>query len=127
MVQSIKKKTTKRNITICDVHVRITLNNTLITFAEGGEVISGYTAGRGGFKGSKKATPHAGQITAGNVAEIAKARGIKAIRSLFISGIGYQRDSVVRALNNQGISVTNIVDRTPIPHNGTRPKKARRV
>jgi small subunit ribosomal protein S11 len=127
MAKVIKKKKIKKVVAHGQVHIQATFNNTVITVTDKeGAVISWATAGASGFKGSRKSTPYAAQIAAETAIEKAKVFGLEKVE-VFVKGIGSGRDSAVRAFNASGIYVTSIKDVTPIPHNGCRPKKARRV
>jgi len=127
MAKVIKKKKIKKVVAQGQVHIQATFNNTVITVTDKeGAVISWATAGASGFKGSRKSTPYAAQIAAETAIEKAKVFGLEKVE-VFVKGIGSGRDSAVRAFNASGIYVTSIKDVTPIPHNGCRPKKARRV
>jgi len=126
-----KRRTTKRkekkNIPTGLAHVRASFNNTIITFTDmKGNVVSWATAGMSGFKGSKKSTPYAAQIAAQNAARKAHENGMRTV-GIFVKGPGSGRESAMRAINNAGFKVTFIRDITPIPHNGCRPPKKRRV
>jgi len=122
-----KKKKNIKNVTTGKVCIQSTFNNTLVTVSDDkGNVISWASAGGCGFKGARKATPYAAQIASQTAIEKAKASGLKYV-SVIVSGVGNGRESAVRALSSSGMSVTGIRDITPIPHNGCRAKKARRV
>lgn len=109
------------------VFIQSTFNNTIISIADAtGNVISWATAGGSGFKGARKSTPYAAQVTLKNALEKAKPYNLESVE-VFVTGVGQGRESAVRALQGTGITVTGIKDTTPIPHNGTRPKKPRRV
>lgn len=127
-VRKKKKKKTRGNVSSGQVHIKATYNNTIVTFTDNnGEVISWASAGVAGFKGPKKSTPYAAQIIAKIAIMKAKQEyGFKEA-SVFVKGVGMGRESVIRTLNAQGIFVNAIKDVTPIPHNGCRPKKPRRV
>jgi small subunit ribosomal protein S11 len=108
-------------------HIQATFNNTLITIADPeGNVVSWSSAGRIGFKGSRKGTPFAAQVAAQNAAQIARDVGMRTIE-VQVKGPGGGRESAIRALAASGLSVRAIRDVTPIPHNGCRPRKRRRV
>jgi len=108
-------------------HILATFNNTIVTITDrSGNTIAWATAGGSGFKGSRKSTPYAAQIAAGNAAKRATEMGLKEVE-VFVKGPGQGRESAIRALQQAGLSVTAIKDVTPIPHNGCRPKKRRRV
>jgi small subunit ribosomal protein S11 len=109
------------------VHVKATYNNTVVTITDQqGNTIAWGSAGNAGFKGPKKSTPYAAQQIVKILADKAKARGVKSVDA-FVKGSGSGRESAIRALNANGIQVLSIKDVTPIPHNGVRPRKPRRV
>lgn len=117
----------KKNITVGFINIKATFNNTIVTATNiVGSVISWSSAGSNGFKGSRKSTPYAAQITAENVAKKVKFLGMKTV-SVKIQGPGTGRDSAIRSLITSGLNVTLIRDITPIPHNGCRAPKKRRV
>lgn len=121
------KKKVKKNIAQGVAHIRATFNNTIITICDmDGNTISWSSSGSKGFKGSRKGTPFAAQIAAQDVAAKAKEHGIKRVE-IRIKGPGSGRESAIRALQSAGIDVTAIRDVTPIPHNGCRAPKKRRV
>ncbi|MFP4212610.1 MAG: 30S ribosomal protein S11 [Desulfohalobiaceae bacterium] len=121
------KKKEKKNIPTGTVHIKASFNNTTITFTdEKGNVVSWATAGMSGFKGSKKSTPYAAQIAAQNAARKAQEHGMRSV-GILVKGPGSGRESAMRAINHEGLKVTYIQDITPIPHNGCRPPKRRRV
>jgi len=108
-------------------YIKATYNNTIVTLTDQkGDVISWSSAGACGFKGAKKATPYAAQIITKKAVEKAKESGLKEV-CVFVKGVGTGRESAVRALNANGINVISIKDLTPIPHNGCRSRKPRRV
>lgn len=108
-------------------YVSTTFNNIIISLTnKNGEVISWSSAGKMGFKGSKKNTPYAAQLTAENCCQVAYDAGLRRVK-LFVKGPGQGRESAIRTIHNSGIEITEIVDVTPIPHNGCRPPKKRRV
>lgn len=121
--ETIKKKT--KNVTFALVHVNVTPNNTLINFsdAQGNTIVSG-SAGMH-FKNSKKSTAYAAQVACESLIEAAKVHGVKTV-DIIVKGIGSQRDSVLRSILST-LNVRFIVDKTPIPHNGCRREKRRRV
>jgi small subunit ribosomal protein S11 len=122
-----KKKKSKKNVLNGIVHVQATFNNTLITITDiSGNVLSWSTAGARGFKGSRKSTPFAAQVAAGDAAAKAMEHGLKNV-SIRVSGPGAGRESALRAIASSGLKVAEIRDVTPIPHNGCRPPKRRRV
>ncbi|GAA4811602.1 30S ribosomal protein S11 [Marinicella pacifica] len=121
------KKKVKRTVVDGIAHVHASFNNTIITITDRqGNGLSWATAGGSGFRGSRKSTPFAAQVAADKAGQVALEYGMKNIE-VRIKGPGPGRESSVRALNALGIRVTNIVDITPIPHNGCRPPKKRRV
>lgn len=122
-----RKKKIKRTVATGQVHIQATFNNTLITFTDPkGQVIAWCSAGTAGFKGSRKGTAYAAQIAAEQAADRAKNFGFSQA-SVFVKGIGLGREAAVRALQNAKIQVTSIKDVTGVPHNGCRPRKARRI
>ena len=121
------KKKEKRVVPHGTVHIQATFNNTLITIADPeGNVVSWSSAGRIGFKGSRKGTPFAAQVASQNAAQIARDSGMRTVE-VQVKGPGGGRESAVRALSASGLSIKSIRDVTPIPHNGCRPRKRRRV
>ena len=121
------KKKTKRIVTDGIVHVQASFNNTIITITDRqGNALSWATAGGAGFRGSRKSTPFAAQVAAEKAGRVALDSGVKTLE-VRIKGPGPGRESAVRSLNALGYKVTNIIDVTPIPHNGCRPPKKRRV
>ena len=117
----------KKNITSGVAHVNATFNNTMITITDAqGNAISWSTAGVMGFKGSRKSTPYAAQVAAEDAGKKAQEHGMKTLE-IEVSGPGSGRESALRALQSVGFNVTSIRDVTPIPHNGCRPRKRRRV
>ena len=122
-----KKKKTKRNVIEGVAHIHATFNNTIITITDrSGNTLSWATAGGSGFRGSRKSTPFAAQVAAEKAGTKAKEFGVKDI-SVKIKGPGPGRESALRALNAIGLNVVSIEDVTPLPHNGCRPPKQRRV
>jgi small subunit ribosomal protein S11 len=121
------KKRVKKNISAGVVHIAATFNNTMITITDvSGNVISWSSAGARGFKGSRKSTPFAAQVAAGDAAAKAMEHGLKNV-TVQVSGPGAGRESALRALSAAGLKISLIRDVTPIPHNGCRPPKRRRV
>jgi len=121
------KRKSKKVVPIGRISIRATFNNILITFADmQGDVIAQSSAGACGFKGSKKSTPYAAQVAAQKAALKAKEYGFKT-GYIYIQGPGAGRESAVRAIHNAEINVASITDVTPVPHNGCRPPKRRRV
>ena len=127
---AVKKTTKKRvtkNIDKGQCHIHASFNNTLITFTdEQGNAISACSAGALGFRGSRKSTPFAAQQACEKAAQVAKEHGLRSVE-VFVKGPGSGRESTIRALETVGIAVTAITDVSPIPHNGCRPPKRRRV
>lgn len=127
MAKPRTKKKEKKNIPVGDVIVNSTFNNTLITFTDKqGNVISWSSAGMMGFKGSRKSTPYAAQVAAEDAGRKAQEHGLKEVDAR-VKGPGSGRESALRALSALGLVVKSIQDVTPIPHNGCRPPKRRRV
>ena len=122
-----KKKKVKRNITSGIAYVYSTFNNTIISIAdESGNVVSWSSAGAKGFKGSRKSTPYAAQIAADHAASKAQEHGLKTL-VVKLKGPGSGRETALRALQARGFKILSIRDTTPMPHNGARPPKKRRV
>ena len=122
-----KKKKIKKNITNGIAYVQSTFNNTIVTIADtSGNVISWASSGQRGFKGSRKSTPYAAQVAADAAAVKALEMGMKVL-SVEIKGPGSGRETALRALQARGFKIISIKDTTPMPHNGTRPPKKRRV
>lgn len=122
-----ERKKEKRIVPHAVAHIRATFNNTLITISDpDGNVLAWSSAGRSGFKGSRKGTPFAAQVAAQNAGQQARDNGVRTVEVL-IKGPGGGRESAIRALQTTGIDVKSIRDVTPIPHNGCRPPKKRRV
>ncbi|MGJ3233809.1 MULTISPECIES: 30S ribosomal protein S11 [Marivirga] len=130
MAQKRKDKAKKRVVNveaIGQAHIRASFNNIIISLTNStGQVISWASAGKMGFKGSKKNTPYAGQVAAQNAAQTAYDLGLRKVE-VYVKGPGAGRDSAIRTIQNTGIEVTMIKDVTPLPHNGCRPPKRRRV
>jgi small subunit ribosomal protein S11 len=121
------KKKVKRNVASGVVHIQSTFNNTIVTITDNtGGTVAWSSAGVLGFKGSRKSTPFAAQVAAENAAKKAIEQGMKTV-VVYIKGPGPGRESALRALQNTGFNVISIKDVTPIPHNGCRPPKRRRV
>lgn len=122
-----RKKKEKRIVPHGIAHIQATFNNTLITIADPeGNVVSWSSAGRIGFKGSRKGTPFAAQVAGQNAAQGAREVGMRSIE-VQVTGPGGGRESAIRALGSSGLAIKSIRDVTPIPHNGCRPRKRRRV
>jgi small subunit ribosomal protein S11 len=110
-----------------EVHISSSFNNILISLTnKKGEVISWSSAGKMGFRGSKKNTPYAAQLAAEDCSKVAHEAGLRKVKA-YVKGPGNGRESAIRSIHNAGIEVTEIIDVTPLPHNGCRPPKRRRV
>lgn len=121
-----KKKVVKVE-SVGEAHISATFNNIIISITNtAGQVVSWASAGKMGFKGSKKNTPYAAQMAAQDCSKVAYEAGMRKIK-VFVKGPGAGRESAIRTLHNAGLEVTEIVDITPIPHNGCRPPKRRRI
>ena len=121
------KKKAKKNVANGIAHIRSTFNNTIVTITDRqGNALCWATSGGSGFRGSRKSTPYAAQVAAGKASDVAKEYGVKNL-DVEVKGPGPGRDAAVRALHAAGFRITNIADVTPIPHNGVRPPKRRRV
>lgn len=121
------RRRVKRTVVDGVAHIQASFNNTIVSISDKqGNVLSWATAGGSGFRGSRKSTPFAAQVAAERAGEAAKEYGLKNL-DVNVSGPGPGRDSAVRALNAVGFKITSIADVTPIPHNGCRPPKKRRV
>ena len=121
------RKKIKKNVAEGIAHIHASFNNTIITITDRqGNALSWATSGGSGFRGSRKSTPFAAQVAAERAGEIAKEYGVKNLE-VMVKGPGPGRESSIRALNAAGFRITNITDVTPIPHNGCRPPKKRRV
>jgi small subunit ribosomal protein S11 len=122
-----KKKKERKNIPVGVAHIKATFNNTLVTITDpGGNVVSWSSAGVQGFKGSRKGTPFAAQLAAQDAAKKAMEHGMRTV-DVMVKGPGAGREAALRALQAAGLSVNLIKDVSPIPHNGCRPPKRRRV
>lgn len=126
-IKSGKKKKSKQKIGKGKIFINSTYNNTIISITDlNGNVVAWGSAGKAGFKGSKKSTPYAGGKTMEDVLARVKDRGLQEV-DIFIKGIGSGREQAIRALLGAGLTILSIKDRTPSPHGGVRPKKVRRV
>ena len=125
-----KASTKKRKVIIessGEAHINATFNNIIISLTnKKGEVISWSSAGKMGFRGSKKNTPYAAQMAAEDCGKVALEAGLKKVK-VYVKGPGNGRESAIRSIHNSGVEVTEIIDVTPMPHNGCRPPKRRRV
>ncbi len=127
MAKVVKKKKVKKIVKEGNIYIKSTFNNTIISITDvSGNALVTVTTGMAGFKGSRKSTPYAAQMAAAAACEKAKAFGFEKA-DVFVKGIGSGRESAVRALSSNGIYINTIKDVTPVPHNGCRPPKARRV
>ena len=125
--RSASRKKVKKQVVEGVAHIHASFNNTIITITDRqGNALSWATAGGSGFRGSRKSTPFAAQVASERAATVAQEFGLKSV-DVKVKGPGPGRESAVRALNAVGLKVTNITDVTPIPHNGCRPPKKRRV
>ena len=123
----VRKRKDRKNIEKGAVHIRSSFNNTIVTITDlNGNAISWASAGEMGFRGSKKSTPFAAQTAAETAAKAAMEHGLKTVE-VFVKGPGSGREAAIRALQTAGLEVTLIKDVTPVPHNGCRPPKRRRV
>lgn len=121
------KRRERKNVPRGQAHVLSTFNNTIVTITDPqGAVVCWASAGQSGFKGSRKSTPYAAQVTADTAARKAMENGMRAIE-VFVKGPGSGREAAIRSLQSAGLQVSSITDVTPIPHNGCRPPKRRRV
>ena len=122
-----KKKRERKNIERGQAHIQATFNNTIVTLTDlAGNAISWSSSGAMGFKGSRKSTPFAAQVVAEEAAKAAIEQGLKTVE-VYVKGPGSGRESAIRALQSAGLQIVSIKDVTPIPHNGCRPPKRRRV
>ena len=125
-----KSSTKKRKVIVesaGEAHITASFNNIIISLTnKKGDVISWSSAGKMGFRGSKKNTPYAAQLAAEDALNVAKEAGLKKVK-VYVKGPGNGRESAIRSIHNAGIEVTEIIDVTPLPHNGCRPPKRRRV
>jgi small subunit ribosomal protein S11 len=125
--KTVRKKKVKKNIQTGVAHIQSTFNNTIITITDvGGNAVAWASAGQQGFKGSRKSTPFAAQSAAEECAKKAQEHGVRTL-GVYVKGPGAGRESALRALQGAGMRITMIRDVTPIPHNGCRPPKRRRV
>ena len=123
----VKKRSERKNIEKGAAHIRATFNNTIVTISDvAGNAVSWASAGELGFKGSRKSTPYAAQMAAETAARAAMEHGMKTVE-VYVKGPGAGREAAIRALQATGLDISLIKDVTPIPHNGCRPPKRRRV
>jgi len=126
-VAKTKRRKTRRNVTVGVAHIKATFNNTTVTITDTkGDTLCWASSGTTGFKGSRKSTPFAGQMAAQQAAEKAVKFGVKEV-DVKVKGPGSGRESAITALQSAGLTIKSIEDVTPLPHNGCRPKKRRRV
>ena len=122
-----KRRRTRRNVSSAIVHIKATFNNTTVTFTDTkGDTLCWSSAGTSGFKGSRKSTPFAGQCAAQQAAEKASKFGVRDL-DVKVNGPGSGRESAITALESAGMTIKSLEDVTPLPHNGCRPRKKRRV
>jgi len=127
MAKSVKKKRKVNIESVGQAHIQATFNNIIISLTNNsGQVISWSSAGKMGFRGSKKNTPYAAQMAAEDCAQSAFDAGLRRVK-VYVKGPGAGRESAIRTIHNTGIIVSEIIDVTPLPHNGCRPPKKRRV
>ena len=125
VTKKVTKKRVKKNVEHGQAHIQSSFNNTIVTYAQG-NALSWASAGGLGFRGSRKSTPYAAQMAAETAAKAALVHGLKSV-DVMVKGPGSGREAAIRALQACGIDVTSIRDVTPVPHNGCRPPKRRRV
>ncbi|MBQ4263011.1 MAG: 30S ribosomal protein S11 [Bacilli bacterium] len=127
MAYNRRKRKAKRDITEGQAHIHSTFNNTIVSITDNnGGVIAWASSGTSGFKGSKKKTPFAAGQAAENAGRIAVTAGLKKVE-VFVKGVGGGRETAIRSLQTAGLEITGITDVTPVPHNGCRPPKRRRI
>ncbi len=123
MAYNRRKKKVKRTVVEAEAHIHSTYNNTIVTISDkDGNAISWSSAGRIGYKGSKKKTPFAAGLTAEAAGAAAVSEGVKKV-DVYVKGLGPGRENAIRSLQTAGLEITSIVDETPVPHNGCRPPK----
>ncbi len=126
-VKARLKRSERKNIAVGQAHIKSTFNNTIVSITDpAGNVISWQSAGTVGFKGSRKSTPFAAQLAAEAAAKMAQEHGLRKV-AVFVKGPGSGRETAIRSLQAAGLEITSIQDCTPVPHNGCRPRKRRRV
>ena len=127
MAYNRRKRKVKKNIPEAEAHIHSTYNNTIVTICDKeGNAISWSSAGRIGYKGSKKKTPFAAGIAADAAAKAAQEQGVKKV-DVVVKGLGSGRETAIRSIQAAGLEITSITDETPVPHNGCRPPKRPRV
>jgi small subunit ribosomal protein S11 len=121
------RRRARKNIAVGHAHIKTSFNNTIVTLTDkAGNVIAWETAGSAGFKGSRKSTPFAAQVTADSAARKGMEHGLQKV-DVYVKGPGSGRETAIRSLQAAGLEVTSVTDVTPVPHNGCRPRKRRRV
>ncbi len=126
MVKKTAKKVKKKLVEEGNAYIQASYNNTIVTLTESnGDVLSWSSSGANGFKGARKSTPYAAQVSAENAGEKAKVFGLQRVH-VYVKGVGSGRDQAIRGLVSSGINLLSITDVTPVPHNGCRKKKTRR-
>mgnify|MGYP001138006360 FL=1 len=126
-VKSRIRRSERKNIAVGQAYIKSTFNNTIISITDPtGAVIAWKSAGQVGFKGSRKSTPFAAQLAAEACAKLAQEHGVRKV-SVFVKGPGSGRETAIRSLQAAGLEISSIQDRTPVPHNGCRQRKRRRV
>ena len=127
VAKKVTKKRVKKNVERGQAHIQSSFNNTIVTLTDAqGNALSWASAGGLGFRGSRKSTPYAAQMAAETAAKAAMEHGLKSVE-VFVKGPGSGREAAIRALQTAGLEISSIKDVTPIPHNGCRPPKRRRV
>ena len=127
VAKRVTKKRVRKNVEHGQAHIQASFNNTIVTLTDAqGNAISWASAGGLGFKGSRKSTPYAAQMAAEDCAKVAYDLGLRKVKA-YVKGPGNGRESAIRAIHGAGIEVMEIIDVTPLPHNGCRPPKRRRV
>jgi small subunit ribosomal protein S11 len=117
----------RKNVPYGQAHIHATFNNTIVTMTDQqGNAVAWASAGTSGFKGSRKSTPYAAQVAGGRASELAMEHGMREV-DIFVKGPGPGRESAIRAIASSGLKIRSITDKTPVPHNGCRPRKKRRV
>ncbi len=125
--KATRRKKIKRTVPVGRIYIKSTFNNTIVTLTdEDGNTVGWSSAGTQGYKGTKKGTAYAAQLAAEEICKIAREAGVREV-SIFTKGPGSGKEAAVRTINGQGIKIRLIKDITPVPHNGCRPKKKRRV
>jgi small subunit ribosomal protein S11 len=126
-VKTRVRRSERKNIAVGQAYIKSTFNNTIISITDpSGNVIAWKSAGQVGFKGSRKSTPFAAQLAAEQCAKLAQEHGVRKV-SVFVKGPGSGRETAIRSLQAAGLEISSIQDRTPVPHNGCRQRKRRRV